>query len=253
MEDNIMFVAPYDRCTVPKIARLAIGLLAYLVAIVVFWLFYRHVQVAIILALPVIPMAINISVTVFKRRRIQRLLRQFQSMLESLTVSLQAGNTELGAFENAYEDMTLMYSDESDIAKETRLIIAKFSHGISIGEALMDFALRSGIEDIKLFATVFLSVEGKGDKAREIVTRTQKVLSDKISIQAEIQTLASGALMEINIMVVIPVLIVAAMGFMGGELMIGLFTIPGRIATTIAIAVFIWAYFMGRKIADIKV
>jgi tight adherence protein B len=200
--ENDMMVAPYDKSMLPIPWRIAIGILAYIIGIGVFWLFYQLVLLSVILALPIIPVAMNISVSTSKTMRLRKLLRQFQSMLESLTVSLQAGNTELNAFEHAYEDMKLMYSEDSDIARETALIVAKFKHGISIGEALTDFANRSGIEDIKLFATVFLSVEGKGDKAREIVTRTQKVLSDKISIQAEIQTLSSGAVMEINIMVI---------------------------------------------------
>ncbi|MCL2356944.1 MAG: type II secretion system F family protein [Defluviitaleaceae bacterium] len=246
-------VAPYDRSTLAVVWRILIGIAAYLAAVGVFWLFYRHIFIAVVFALPVFPAAVNISISHTKAARLKKLLGQFQSMLESLTVSLQAGNTELTAFENAHEDMKLMYSEESDIAKETQQIVAKFNHGISIGEALTDFANRSGLEDIKLFAMIFMSVEGKGDKAREIVTRTQKVLSDKISIQAEIKTLSSGAVMEINVMVFIPILIVAVMGFMGGELMEGLFTFGGRIASTVAILMFIGAYFLGKKIADIKV
>jgi tight adherence protein B len=253
VDADSLVIKPYNECTVPRIIRLVIGIAAYIVTAGVLWLFYQIVIPAIIFAIPVIPVAMGISVSVLKANRLNRLLRQFQSMLESLTVSLQAGNTELNAFLHAYDDMKLMYTADSDIAKETNLIIAKFKHGISLGEALADFAGRCGIEDVKLFAAVYASVEGKGDKAREIVTRTQKILSDKISIQSEIKTLSSGAVMEINIMIAVPVLIVAVMGFMGGELMEGLFTPAGRVASTIAIIIFIAAYFIGTRIANIKV
>ena len=253
MENRSLSIAPYDKCTLPIIAHIFVGIIGYAIGFVVFWLFYRVNVMAAIGAFLVVPVAISANISSSKQRRLIRLLGQFQSLLESLAVSLQSGSPDLTAFKHALSDMELMYSDKADIVKEVGLLISKFDYGISIGESLMDFAERSSLDDIKLFATVYLSVQGKGDKTREIVIRTQKVLSDKISIQAEIQTLSAGAVMEINILVVIPVFIVAVMGFMGGELMEGLFTVPGRIAATFSIAVFAGAYILGKKIVHIRV
>ena len=253
MQNRDLEIIPYDECTLPTVVHFIVGILGYVLGFLIFWLFYRSTPMAIVVAFFVVPGAISVNISSAKKRRLNRLLSQFQSMLESLVVSLQSGSTDLAAFKHALADMELMYSEKADIVKEVATVIAKFDYGISIGEALMDIAERSKLEDIKLFANVYLSIQGKGDKTREIVMKTQKVLSDKITIQNEIKTISSGALMEINIMVVIPIVIVAMMGFMGGELMGGLFTTGGRIATTFAICIFIGAYFMGKKIASIEV
>ncbi|MCL2016324.1 MAG: type II secretion system F family protein [Defluviitaleaceae bacterium] len=248
-----LFIAPYEDCILPFSVHIWVGLGSYGVAAVVLWLFYRSWQMALIGAALFVPVIIAINMVSSKKRRLNRLLGQFQNLLESLVVSLQAGSTDLGAFQHALEDMKLMYSEKTDIVKETETIILKFANGISIGAALTDFANRCGLSDVKLFAAVYLSVEGKGEKTREIVLRTQKILSDKIAIEQEIKTMSSGAVMEINVMVAIPVIIVTIVGFMGGELLQGLFTTPGRVVTTIAIAIFIGAYALGRKITSIKV
>jgi tight adherence protein B len=253
LDDKNVLVTPYDVCTLPLFAHIAAGLVGYGAGFVVFWLFYQVAAVAVVGGLFIIPVAVAMNIAAAKKRRKKRLLLQFQSLLESLVVSLQAGNTDLNAFKHAYEDMKLMYSERSDIAKETQLIVHKFSNRISIGEALADFAARCELDDIKLFSAVYLSVEGKGDKTREIVLRTQKVLSDKIAIQMEIQTMSSGAVMEINIIAVIPILIVAVMGFMGGELMEGLFTPAGRVIATVALFIFIGSYALGRTMTNIKI
>ena len=253
MDDRALTIEPYDKCTLPFIVHIAVGVIGYAIGFIVFWLFYRINVLAAIGAVFIVPVAISANISASIRGRRRKLLGQFQSLLESLVVSLQAGSPDLAAFHHALGDMELMYSDKADIVKEVKLLITKFENGISIGSSLMDFAERSGLDDVKLFSTVYLSVQGKGDKTREIVIRTQKVLSDKISIQAEIQTLSAGAVMEINIMIVIPVLIVAVMGFMGGELMQGLFTVPGRIAATLSIIIFAGAYFLGKKIVKIDV
>ncbi|MCL1999415.1 MAG: type II secretion system F family protein [Turicibacter sp.] len=246
-------IAPYEDCILPFYVHILVGFAGYGVGTVVLWLFYRHWLMALIGAALFVPILIAVNMVNSKKRRLDRLLGQFQNLLESLVVSLQAGGTDLAAFQHALEDMKLMYSEKTDIVKETETIILKFANGISIGEALTDFANRCGLSDVKLFAAVYVSVEGKGEKTREIVLRTQKILSDKISIEQEIKTMSSGAVMEINIMVVIPILIVAIMGFMGGELLQGLFTTPGRVVTTISIGIFIGAYILGRKITNIKV
>jgi len=251
--ENISMPVPYDECVLPFYAHVIVGILAYAGAVGVLWLFYRLIPLALIGAAFFVPAVIFANINASKRRRLGRLLRQFQSMLDSLVVNLRAGNTDLTAFEHALEDMNLMYTEESDITKEVKLIIVKFSNRVTIGEALTDFAERCGLDDVKLFAAVYLSVEGKGDKTRDIVIRTQKILSDKIEIQAEVQTLSSGAIMEINIMMVIPVFIVAVLGFMGGDIMEGLFTPLGNVVMTISVGCFVAAYVIGKKITNLKV
>ena len=249
-----LFVEPYDQCTLTAFAHVISGIIGYAAGFLVLWLFYHQLIFSLFAALAFVPAAIVMRIGAAKKKRMTNLLRQFQNFLDSLVVSLQSGRTELGSIESASEDLALMYSEKADIVKEARLIVQKFNNRQKIGEALTDFAERCGLEDIKVFAEVYSAIEGKGEKTREIVARTQKILADKIEIEAEIKTIISGAANELNIIVVIPVIMVAIMGFMGGELMAGLFTtIGGHIVATISIIIFIGAYFLGKKMSNIDV
>jgi tight adherence protein B len=253
LNENELFVTPYNRSAVSLVGHVFAGIVGYALGFVVFWVFYQAFFFSLVASGIFVPVAIGINIVASKKRRLNRLLGQFQSLLESLVVSLQAGSPDLKAFNNALDDMILMYSDSADIVKEVKLMMAKFANRTSIGEALMDFAERSGLEDIRLFASVYIAVEGKGEKTSEIVIRSQKILSDKITIQSEIRTMASGAVMEINIMLVIPVVIVAVMGSVGGEMMASLFTPLGHIVATVALVIFALAYIIGKKMVNIKV
>ena len=249
-----LFVEPYDQCTLSLFSHVISGIVGYAAGFAVLWLFYHQTVFSLFAALAFVPAAIVMRIGASKKKRMTNLLRQFQNFLDSLVVSLQSGRTELGSIESAAEDLALMYSEKADIVKEARLIVQKFNNRQKIGEALADFAERCGLEDIKVFAEVYSAIEGKGEKTREIVARTQKILADKIEIEAEIKTIISGAANELNIIVVIPVIMVAIMGFMGGELMAGLFTTAGgHIVATISIIVFIGAYLLGKKMSNIDV
>ncbi|MCL1925196.1 MAG: type II secretion system F family protein [Defluviitaleaceae bacterium] len=250
---NTLEPPPYNKSALKFMAHIIMGSTGYIAGFIVSWLFYQNLTISFIVAAVFVPAAIILNINNSKKKRLSRLLLQFQSLLESLVVSLQSGSTDLNALAHAYEDMVLMYSADSDIAKEVKFIMVKFQNRQTIGETFANFGDRTGLEDIKLFASVYSSVEGKGDNTRDIVMRTQKILSDKIEIEAEIKTLSSGASMEINIIVCVPIIIVGAMGFMGGELMEGLFTPIGRIVTTICICIFIGAYFLGKKMTSIKI
>jgi len=249
-----LFVEPYEKCTLSIFSHIISGVVGYGIGFGVLWLFYHQTVFSMFAALAFVPVVVVMRIGGSKRKRMNNLLRQFQNFLDSLVVSLQSGRTELGSIESAAEDLALMYSEKADIVKETRLIVQKFNNRQKIGEALMDFAERCGLEDVKVFAEVYSAIEGKGDKTREIVARTQKILADKIEIEAEIKTIISGAANELNIIVVIPVFLVAIMGFMGGELMAGLFeTTIGHVVATISILIFVGAYFLGKKMSNIDV
>lgn len=250
---NLDIPLPYNKSSISFFKHLIAGAVGYVGGFTICWLFYRDATFAAIFASIFIPGTIIYNIKSSKKKRLQKVLLQFQSLLESMVVSLQSGSTDLNALQHAYEDMKIMYSPDSDIAKETNLIIKKFANRQSIGEAFTDFGERTGLEDIKLFASVYYSVEGKGDNTRDIVMRTQKILSDKIEIQAEIKTIAAGPTFEINILIIVPVLIVTVMGFMGGDMMSALFTPAGRFVTTICIFIFVGAYFLAKKMTGIKV
>ena len=147
------------------------------------------------------------------------------------------------------------YSDDSDIVIEVETILKKYQNGgIQLRVLFNDFGERSGVDDIISFAQIFEVIEGKSNKFSEIIKQTQLVISDKIEIEQEIETVLAAPKQETAIMLIMPVLLMLLFSADGENGMMGLLftTTFGRILTTVCIIIFIASYFMAQKLTDIK-
>lgn len=186
---------------------------------------------------------------VLRDSRKNKLLLQFKDMLDSLNTSYSVGKTTQSAFEDAYNDMTLQYGDESYICCELQRIIIGLKNVSTIEELLADFALRSGLEDIRTFADVFYAINRRGGNIKTVIGETKSIICDKIEIEQEIKTITSSSKNSLYIIMCMPLLIVPMMsGFTdtGGT---GLIDIITKIA---AIVIFVVAFVIGKKITNIK-
>src|SRR5690606_37555500 len=134
---------------------------------------------------------------------------------------------------SAKEDLLLLYSEDSDIVVELEMIIAKFNNGIPLSEVFSDLATRSGLEDIQSFASIYATIEGKSNRADEIVRDTQQIISDKMEIEMEIDTMMTAAKSEVNIMLCMPLVILGVIGYAGAGFMDSIYTTGvGRLVAT---------------------
>ena len=69
----------------------------------------------------------------------------------------------------------------------------------------------------------------------------------------DIETVVTGSKNEQNIMVVMPIILIAMIKMMSEDFARNFTTVTGVIATTIAIGMFIASYFIGRAVLDIKI
>ena len=83
-----------------------------------------------------------------KRRRKEALKLQFKDAILSAASGLNAGYSVENAFAAALEEMDRLYGKDSMISQELRLILAKTRMNRAFGEALGDFARRSGLEAV---------------------------------------------------------------------------------------------------------
>jgi len=186
-----------------------------------------------------------------KRKR--KLRTQFFDLLESMSVAMRSGNPPLKALESARKDLSLIYLENSDIIIELDIIIGKFNSAIPLSEVFIDFAKRSGLEDISSFASIYATIEGKASRADEIVRETQQIIADKMEIEMEIDTLMTAAKNELNIMLIMPLIILLIMGYAGAGFMDSIYTEPmGRITATVGLIIFIISYILGKKISNVK-
>ncbi len=187
-----------------------------------------------------------------KEKRRNELKRQFRSLLEALAVSLSSGMNMSESLMSAHSDLKIEYSNNAYIVKEVEEMISGIQNNISIESMMISFGERSEIEDIKNFGTVFEICYRAGGNMKDIVRRTNAIISEKIEIAEEIETALSSNKSQFSAMMVIPIIMVLLLRVMSSSFAASFATVPGVIAITIAIGLFFAAYKLGQKIMDIK-
>ena len=195
-----------------------------------------------------VPMRVK---SIIAKRR-NNLRHQFKDMLEALTTSLGAGKNVNDAFFSVYEDMKVQYDSETFILKELEIVIAGIHNNVALEEVLEDFGKRSNIDDIKSFANVFKISYRKGGNIKDVIRNTHSILSDKMEISEDIETLVTSRKMEQNIMLVMPIALISIIKMMSPEFAANFVTPTGIISTTISIIIFVVAYFIGSAVLEIK-
>lgn len=186
-----------------------------------------------------------------KRRNDLKL--QFREMLDTLSTSIGSGKNIMDSFKAAYDDLRIIYSDDTAIIKELRIINDGITNNVDIEKSLADFGERSGIDDIKSFADVFETCYRKGGDIKDVIRNTQQIITEKMEVEMEIETIITGSKTEQSIMTVMPIAIVGAIKLMSPEFAANFATPAGVVSTTVAIVMFVVAYFVGKKIMVIEV
>ena len=189
---------------------------------------------------------------ILKKKR-NDLKLQFRELLDALSTSLGSGKNITDAFKSAYDDLGIIYSEETAIMQELAVILNGVNNNIDVEVSLMDFGVRSGIEDIESFANVFETCYRKGGNIRDVIRNTQQIIVEKMEVEMEIQTVVAASTNEQTIMTVLPIVLIALIKMMSPEFASNFVTPVGLIATTIAVVMFVAAYFVGKKILAIKI
>lgn len=246
-------VPDYTKNPSTTIDHILAFLLGFALGFAVLFIFYRITVLAVIGGALIGVVNIFISAKAAIEKRIIKLRAQFFDLLEALSVAMRAGNPMLKSLQSAREDLLILYTQDSDIITELDLIIGKFNNAVPLSEAFSDLAERSGLEDITGFATVYKTIEGKSGRADEIVRETQHIIADKMVIEMEIDTLMTAAKTEVNIMLLMPLAILAIISYAGAGFMDAIYTtVPGRIVSTLGLITFAFSYWLAQKFSNVK-
>lgn len=188
-----------------------------------------------------------------KEKRQKNLKGQFIDLMDSLSTSLMAGKNISQAFQSARNDLSVQYPDEADIIRELDVILNGLVNNISIEMLLLDLGKRSGVEDIESFGNVFDTCYRKGGNIKDVIRNTAMIIGEKAAIEQEIDTKMAANKNEQNIMSVMPVVLIALIKGSNPEFSRNFTTPSGVLASTFAVGCFVAAYYVGKKIMDIKV
>ena len=177
---------------------------------------------------------------------------QFRSLLETLAVSLSTGMNMSESMISAYNNLKIQYTEDAYIVSEVKEMIDGIQNNIPVESMMVSLGDRSSIEDIKNFGIVFEICYRAGGNMKDIVKRTNSIISEKIEIAEEIETELTSNKSQFTAMMVIPVILMLLLRVMSSSFAASFATVPGVIAITIAIGIFIGAYKLGQKIMDVS-
>ena len=136
-----------------------------------------------------------------------RLKLQFKDGILAVSNALQVGYSIENAFLEGEKDLRMTYPPDADILREFHHINSQVKNNRVLEQLLMDFAARTHIKDIRAFAQVFVIAKRKGGDLSGIIQNTADIISEKIEVQQEIETILTAKAFEQRIMSVVPVII----------------------------------------------
>lgn len=190
----------------------------------------------------------------WQKRRQDRMKQQFLDGIQLMSASLQAGYSAENALRETAKELKKVYGAEACVVKEFQHINTQVAMNRNIEELLLDFGRRSGIEEIRSFAEVFLTARRTGGDLLCIIRNTVFCIRQKMETVQEIETCLSGKKMEQNIMSLIPLLILAYVKLTSPEFIASMYGNPvGVIVMGTCLFVYVLAYFWGKRIVQIEV
>ena len=169
------------------------------VAIIFSYVFYKSVIAVLIFIAPAYLYLKIISGYLMKKRK-NDLTLQFKEFCLSLCAQLIAGYSLENAIIEAYKEMSQLYGKESYICKELLIINSKLRLSITIEKSFEEFALRSNIDEIKLFAEIIKIAKRTGGDIIEIVKNAADSISQKIEVEREIKIIINSKKQEQMVM-----------------------------------------------------
>ncbi|MCQ2431829.1 MAG: hypothetical protein MJ175_04410 [Clostridia bacterium] len=177
---------------------------------------------------------------------------QFRDLLETLSTNFGAGKNAPDSFIAAYNDIKIQYDESAYVIKELQIILSSLNNNGKIEDCLASLGERSGLEDIISFANVFRICKNRGGNYKDTIRATYEIISDKIDVTEDIKTVVTSSKTEQNMMLVMPIILIALIKAASSDFANNFTTTYGILATTVGVAMFILAYFIGKKILDIK-
>lgn len=189
-----------------------------------------------------------------KRKRLEELRIQFKDAILSAASSLNAGYSVELAFSEALKDVNRIYGQDSMMSEELRLILHKTRVNQTFEEALLNFALRSGLDDARSFAEVFLVARASGGELMKTIAGTAEIIGEKIRVKEEILTSTASRRLEQRIMSVVPIGIVLYLELTSPGFFDVLYTsMAGRVLMTVCLGVYLSSLYLAKKMLEIAV
>lgn len=188
------------------------------------------------------------------RLRKQKLSLQFKDGILAVSAALKAGYSIENAFCEAYRELCHLYKQDDVIVKEFLHINRQLKNNIVLEKLLMDFAVRSQVEEIKDFAEVFAIAKRSGGNLNKIIENTVLIISEKIQLKRDIQTILAARQFEQKVMNLVPLFILFYIEITSPGFFSPMYhNAAGICIMTICLAAYLAAFCLSKKIVTIEI
>lgn len=217
------------------------------------YLFYGNLLLALLL--PLIYKEVKRFYCDYRaERRRNQLLLQFRDFLYSLSGSFAAGRHMGEALEEARRSLADIYTGSLMETEIAAMYCGIQETGQSDLEAMEDFAVRSGLDDVEAFAEVFGACRKTGGDMVAAAGKAAAVIGEKIGVEQEIRTMVSQKKLEGRIIMAMPVLVILFLQAASPDYLWVMYnTLAGRLLMTGALAAVIGAGIMIERITRIEI
>lgn len=234
--------------------ELVLGILEGMVFLAVTAILFFDNLPAIIFMLPYLIVHLRKKEKEIKEKKNEQISLQFKDGMLAISASLGAGYSVENAFFEAVKELENLYGAEAVLVEELKKIVRKIDMNENVEDALEKMAEDIALEEAVYFAEVFRFAKRSGGNLMEIIGKTARNISDKLSVQADIRVLISGKKMEQKIMNMMPFGIIAYMRFGAYEFISPLYgNLMGVCAMIVCLGLYLAAMVLSDKIVQIKV
>lgn len=224
-----------------------------LLCVLVNYLFYQNL-VLFVFMIPIPLLWLKWKKKMRIERRKKELNYQFRDALNSVSVALRAGYSIENGLIEAEEDMRNMSGNSAEIVRELSYINRQIKVCIPAEELLTNFGVRSDVDDIKNFASVFAIARHAGGNLAEIVQQAAAQISEKIQVERSIETAVAAKRLEHTLMSAMPCGIIFYMQMASPGFLDSLYgNLFGVLFMSICLVLYLTAFWFGKKIVDIEV
>lgn len=218
------------------------------------WLFYLHllgcfvVGIFSCLAWPSVKKVLG-------QKKQKKMLHQFIDMHVTLSADLVAGKS----LHHAYIDFANRVLQHEVLGyaclnREMVHLVHTAETNAAVSMWLSDFASRSGVDMIGLFAETLETCLVHGGDLHEVMRQMVFMMREQAMIEEEMRTLLSGRKYEQFILSMMPLILVYAMQNMAYDFVSPLFeTLGGRVTMTVALAVFFISYKWSHHMTEVVI
>lgn len=218
-------------------------------------LFFRNFWSAVVITF--LSSGLPYMISKSKQKKYKKLLNyQFREALRALSTSLKAGSSLRNGLRKTYDDLVRIYGDATakPIVDEFSIIAYELDLMLPIEDVLMNFQRRADLEDISDFVHVAIMTKKQGGDLVKVIHRVTTIISDRIEIEYEIETLVAGKKMEARLLTLLPIGMVFLLSLTSPRYMAPMYdSAIGKILMIVAAILLGVNYVVGKKIIDIEV